>query len=80
MKYLDVVCIERGVGGAQRERFKLRHGDEQPGERIAMVIRQLCHAACVVVLNRQRFDPVTDQSRGMNIAGASGSGSFRGGT
>ena len=54
MKYLDVVCIERAVGGDQRERFQLRHRDEQPVERIAMMVRKLCDAAGVVVLDRQR--------------------------
>ena len=51
VKYLDVICIERGVGGDQLERFQLRHRDEQPVERIAMMIRQLCHAAGVMVLD-----------------------------
>ena len=51
MKDLDVICIERGVGGDQLERFQLRHRDEQPIERIAMMIRQLCHAAGVMVLD-----------------------------
>ena len=53
---------KRGIGRDERERLRLRHCDEQPVERIAMMIRQLRVSAGVTLFDGQRFAAVTGQS------------------
>ena len=54
--------FECGIGRDERERFQLCHCNEQPVERIAMMIRQLRDPADVTVFDGKRFDAVTGQS------------------
>ena len=53
----NVVVFKCGIGRGERERFELRHCNEQPVERIAMMIRQLRASKSSGTSNRPRSRP-----------------------